>query len=155
MVGYVTLGTNDIRRAAAFYDALLGSIGAKRLMEIGDFILWGTDFETASLMLRGFSGSGEMGEVEMLQFYARMQRFFRDLEALFVYSGEGGIHEWGAQGWRVAASDFLTFPGVLGYWEHRRHWYSQAFQSEVDRLKSDARAVMAEAYAARLSTDDA
>ena len=26
MIGYVTLGTNDIQRAAKFYDALLGSI---------------------------------------------------------------------------------------------------------------------------------
>ena len=24
MIGYVTLGTNDLKRAAAFYDALLG-----------------------------------------------------------------------------------------------------------------------------------
>jgi catechol 2,3-dioxygenase-like lactoylglutathione lyase family enzyme len=33
MIGYVTLGTNDLKRAAAFYDALLGEIGAKRMME--------------------------------------------------------------------------------------------------------------------------
>jgi len=32
MIGYVTLGTNDVDRAAAFYDALLGTIGAKRFM---------------------------------------------------------------------------------------------------------------------------
>lgn len=30
MIGYVTLGTNDLGRAAAFYDALLGDIGASR-----------------------------------------------------------------------------------------------------------------------------
>ena len=30
MIGYVTLGTNDLTRAAAFYDALLSEIGAKR-----------------------------------------------------------------------------------------------------------------------------
>ena len=40
MIGYVTLGTNDINRAAAFYDALLGSIGAKRYMEGERFIAW-------------------------------------------------------------------------------------------------------------------
>ena len=31
MIGYVTLGTNDLPRAAAFYDALLAELGAKRL----------------------------------------------------------------------------------------------------------------------------
>jgi predicted lactoylglutathione lyase len=40
MIGYVTLGTNDIKRAAAFYDALLGEIGAKRAMEYETFIMW-------------------------------------------------------------------------------------------------------------------
>ena len=36
MIGYVTLGTNDLPRAAAFYDALLSEIGAKRLLPVGD-----------------------------------------------------------------------------------------------------------------------
>ena len=40
MIGYVTLGTNDFQRAAKFYDALLGSIGAKRMMESDSFIAW-------------------------------------------------------------------------------------------------------------------
>lgn len=42
MIGYVTLGTNDLTRAAAFYDALLGEIGAGRFMEGDTFIAWGT-----------------------------------------------------------------------------------------------------------------
>ncbi len=40
MIGYVTLGTNDLQRAAKFYDALLGEIGAKRFMEFEKFIAW-------------------------------------------------------------------------------------------------------------------
>ena len=40
MIGYVTLGTNDMERSAAFYDALLGEIGAKRFMEMETFIAW-------------------------------------------------------------------------------------------------------------------
>jgi catechol 2,3-dioxygenase-like lactoylglutathione lyase family enzyme len=40
MIGYVTIGTNDLARAAAFYDALLGEIGAKRMMETEQFIAW-------------------------------------------------------------------------------------------------------------------
>lgn len=41
MIGYVTLGTNDIGRGAAFYDALLGPMGVKRIMDFGTFIAWG------------------------------------------------------------------------------------------------------------------
>ena len=40
MIGYVTLGTNDLPRAAAFYDALLAEIGAKRFMETDRAIAW-------------------------------------------------------------------------------------------------------------------
>ncbi len=40
MIGYVTLGTNDMPRAAAFYDRLLGALGAKRFMEGERFIAW-------------------------------------------------------------------------------------------------------------------
>jgi predicted lactoylglutathione lyase len=42
MIGYVTLGTNDLERAAGFYDALLAELGAKRTMEMESFIAWGT-----------------------------------------------------------------------------------------------------------------
>ena len=40
MIGYVTLGTNDIEHGAAFYDQLLGELGASRLMESDTFIAW-------------------------------------------------------------------------------------------------------------------
>jgi catechol 2,3-dioxygenase-like lactoylglutathione lyase family enzyme len=40
MIGYVTLGSNDIQKAAGFYDELLALIGAKRFMESEKFIAW-------------------------------------------------------------------------------------------------------------------
>ena len=51
MIGYVTLGTNDLPRAAAFYDALLAEIGAKRLMDLGRGIVWGVAMDKPSLGL--------------------------------------------------------------------------------------------------------
>ena len=42
MIGYVTLGTNDVERAASFYDALLAEMGAKRMMESDSFVAWNT-----------------------------------------------------------------------------------------------------------------
>ncbi len=49
MIGYTTLGTNDLPRAAAFYDALLAEIGAKRLMDFGRGIAWGVAMDKPSL----------------------------------------------------------------------------------------------------------
>jgi predicted lactoylglutathione lyase len=41
MIGYVTLGTNDLARAAAFYDAIAKEMGVGRFMETDSFIAWG------------------------------------------------------------------------------------------------------------------
>ena len=51
MIGYVTLGTNDLARATAFYDALLSIQGAKRGWESEKFIAWTTGPKSASLLL--------------------------------------------------------------------------------------------------------
>ena len=57
MIGYVTLGTNDLARAAGFYDALLAELGAKRIMEGDRFIAWGTSMSAPSLgVIRPFDG---------------------------------------------------------------------------------------------------
>jgi catechol 2,3-dioxygenase-like lactoylglutathione lyase family enzyme len=40
MIGYACVGTNDIARATAFYDALMGEIGAKRAMDYETFKMW-------------------------------------------------------------------------------------------------------------------
>ena len=57
MIGYVTLGTNDLPRAAAFYDALLAEIGAKRLMDFGRGIAWGPAMDKPSLaIMKPFDG---------------------------------------------------------------------------------------------------
>ena len=45
MIGYATIGTNDLERARLYYDALFSSIGASRLMELPHgFTLYGTGF---------------------------------------------------------------------------------------------------------------
>ena len=46
MIGYMTVGTNNLDKAAAFYDSLLEALGASRVMEQEDyFIVWGTSME--------------------------------------------------------------------------------------------------------------
>jgi catechol 2,3-dioxygenase-like lactoylglutathione lyase family enzyme len=49
MIGYVTLGTNDMKRSVKFYDDLLGEIGAKRIMEGDNFVAWGHAMDKPSL----------------------------------------------------------------------------------------------------------
>lgn len=52
MLGYATVGSNDLERAHLFYDALLGEIGARRVMEFPEesgFTLYGTGSRSPGL----------------------------------------------------------------------------------------------------------
>jgi len=42
MIGYVTLGSSDLERSAAFYDPIAKELGTGRMMEEDIFIAWGT-----------------------------------------------------------------------------------------------------------------
>lgn len=49
MIGYVTLGTNQLEKAKVFYDALLSEIGAKRMMDEDTFCAWSAGENQAAL----------------------------------------------------------------------------------------------------------
>jgi len=49
MIAYVTIGTNDMERALAFYDALLAETGAKRLFGMDRIQFYGTADKGAML----------------------------------------------------------------------------------------------------------
>lgn len=49
MIGYVTLGTNDLARAAKFYDALFAEIGGKRYMENERLVSWSAGEHTPGI----------------------------------------------------------------------------------------------------------
>ena len=58
MIGYVTLGTNDLARAAQFYDAIASELGTGRMMEFDSFIAWGTPGGGAGIgMTKPFDGN--------------------------------------------------------------------------------------------------
>ena len=41
MIGYVTLGSQDLERSAKFYDPIAAEMGVGRMMEFPTFIAWG------------------------------------------------------------------------------------------------------------------
>ena len=55
MIGYVTLGTDDLERARDFYDRLLGTIGATRILQLpdedGGFTMYGTSLRRPALVI--------------------------------------------------------------------------------------------------------
>jgi catechol 2,3-dioxygenase-like lactoylglutathione lyase family enzyme len=58
MIGYVTLGTNNLQKAAPFYDALAAELGVGRMMEFDTFIAWGAPGGAAGIGLtKPFDGN--------------------------------------------------------------------------------------------------
>jgi catechol 2,3-dioxygenase-like lactoylglutathione lyase family enzyme len=58
MIGYVTLGTDDLHKAAPFYDALAAELGVGRMMEFDTFIAWGAPGGAAGIGLtKPFDGN--------------------------------------------------------------------------------------------------
>ena len=43
MIGYITVGTNNFKKAVAFYDDLLALVGAGRFMEEDTFVAWSVE----------------------------------------------------------------------------------------------------------------
>ncbi len=73
MLGYVTLGTNDLARAAKFYDAIAAELGTGRMMENEQFIAWGTPGGGAGIGLtKPFDGNpATVGNGVMAAFAAK------------------------------------------------------------------------------------
>jgi len=58
MIGYVTLGTKDLAKAAAFYDAIAAELETPRMMEYETFIAWGKPDGAAGIGLtKPFDGN--------------------------------------------------------------------------------------------------
>lgn len=99
MIGYVTLGTNDLARGAAFYDALAHELGTGRMMETEQYVAWGTPGASAGIGLtKTFDGQpATVGNGVMVALAARDRAHVDRLHALAL--AHGGTDE-GAPGER-------------------------------------------------------
>ena len=97
MIGYVTLGTNDLERAAQFYDSLLSEIGAKRFMETETFIAWVASRKGAALSVtKPFDGTAaSVGNGVMV---ALRMDSNDEVDALYRKAMELGATDEGAPG---------------------------------------------------------
>lgn len=59
MIGYVTIGSNDLEKARAFYDSLMPVLGAGRVTEFGEnFTVYGTSMSRPALAVcKPFDGN--------------------------------------------------------------------------------------------------
>ena len=89
MIGYVTVGTNDLPRAAQFYDALAAEMETPRMMEFETFIAWGKPGGAAGIAAtKPFDGSAaSVGNGVMVALEARDNAQVDRLYAIALANG--------------------------------------------------------------------
>ena len=89
MIGYVTLGTNDLGRSAAFYDAVLAEIGAGRWKETQRSVVWRAVPGHPSLcLIQPYDGAAaSVGNGVMVALYAGTPEKVRALHARALAMG--------------------------------------------------------------------
>ena len=89
MIGYVTVGTNDLPRAAKFYDAIAAEMGTARMMEFDSFIAWGTPGGSAGIAATApFDGQpASVGNGVMVALEANNQDQVQRLHAIALAHG--------------------------------------------------------------------
>ncbi len=99
MIGYVTVGTNDMEKAAKYYDELLAGIGAKRFMEMETFIAWSNDPKACGFSItKPFDGNpASVGNGNMNAFMVDSPE---KVDALYAKAIELGGTDEGAPGAR-------------------------------------------------------
>ncbi len=103
---------------------------------------WGGNTELSNIVYRGLIDPKSLRGQETFRFYGSLYALFRSWEALFQDSQEELTERWGSDAARRTLVDLLGFPGTQRYWQHRRRWYTDSFQAEVDKLLEEAQPVM-------------
>lgn len=99
MIGYTTLGTNNISVSAKFYDALLAELGAKRILESDKFIIWSVGAGHAEFAIaQPYNGeAATIGNGVMVALSAKNRAH---VDALYKKALELGAKDEGAAGLR-------------------------------------------------------
>lgn len=90
MIGYVTLGTNDLAGNAPFYDAIAAAMGVGRMMEFDSFIAWGDmDSPAAGIALtQPFDGqAATVGNGTMVAFQVESPEKVQEIYAIALANG--------------------------------------------------------------------
>ena len=104
MIGYVTLGTNDLQGNAPFYDAIAKEMGVGRMMDTDSYIAWGEPGGAAGVALtKPYDGNAAtVGNGTMVAFEAKDKQQVQRLYEIAL--ANGGTDE-GAPGPRGDADE--------------------------------------------------
>ncbi len=104
MLGYIMVGTNDLKKAATFFDTLFAELGGSRDMDEENFIAWKSSMSPGSFCVtQPYDGNpATVGNGTMMGFYAPSPEMVDKLYAMAI---EMGATDEGAPGPRPEYSE--------------------------------------------------
>ena len=113
MIGYVTLGTDSLEKAAAFYDPLFASIGGTRYMEEENyFIAWATAPDSPSVAV-AIPFNKEKATVGNGVMVALLMETPEQVNSFHAKALELGASNEGAPGFRPAEANAGFYAGYF------------------------------------------
>ncbi len=100
MIGYITVGTNDLEKAVAYYDVLLAELGAGRFMQEDTFVAWAvTPDQPAFSVCKPYDGNAAtVGNGNMVALAADSTE---KVDAVYAKAMELGSEDEGPPGTRM------------------------------------------------------
>lgn len=92
------------------------------------------DSNTSGLFSKGVGDPTKLTNTERMQFTWAMYELFGAFEFMYLASRERSIPEEIWQRWSLAVAWWLTFPGVLTWWNVRPIPFAESFTTYVDAL---------------------
>jgi len=100
MIGYTSLGTADLVRAAAFYDPLLAELAATQVMAFDDFIVWAPETGGPAFSIH-IPENGEAYSVGNGVMVALVAKDMAQVDAIHAKALELGGSDGGKPGFRA------------------------------------------------------
>ncbi len=90
--------------------------------------------ELATLWSSGLADFSSLDDVDRVRFLAVASSAFRYYETSYVQHSKGNLDDELWNNIEKQLRDMTATPGVVSWWELRRHWYSVRFSSLVESL---------------------
>lgn len=93
--------------------------------------------EHRQLVFKAWQDPASVQGIEKFGYFGLMHDYFRTLENVYYQQVDGALDPRLWEGLFRSISFVLTLPGIRYYWSQRRDWYSDEFQSFIDKVMND------------------
>ena len=88
--------------------------------------------ELADIFFRGMQDLNTLDAIERLRLYSYYHKFFRTMENVHYQFSHGALEPGQFKGITNQFVFLISLPGGLVYWQERRRWYNDDFQTYLD-----------------------